>query len=91
MIFEWDHKKALKNLHKHGVSFEEATTVFADPLSITVPDPIHSYNEKRLVIMGESAKSRLLVVVHVEISDKIIRIISARLATNHERRKYEEG
>ncbi len=90
VIVEWDPNKARQNLKKHDVSFEEATTVFTDPLSSTIDDPLHSDREERLIIVGESVKKRLLVVVHVDEGDRI-RIISARVATTHERRDYEEG
>jgi len=90
LTFEWDEKKARKNLKKHGVSFEEAATVFGDPLSLTIDDPLHSKHEKRFVTMGESIRRRILVVVHTERGDNI-RIISARVATRRERRIYEEG
>jgi uncharacterized DUF497 family protein len=87
-LFEWNPEKAESNLKKHEVSFEEAATVFADPLSLTVPDPLHSQDENRFAITGYSNKLRQLVVVHTDRNDKI-RIISARLATPNERRKYE--
>src|SRR5262245_43322897 len=87
--FEWDDKKAKQNLKKHKVSFEEASTVFGDPLSRTIPDPLHSEEEDRYVILGESHRRRLLVVVFTERRDKI-RIISAREATRRERKDYEE-
>ena len=90
LTFEWDEEKAKRNVRKHKVSFEEASTVFADPLSLTIPDPLHSEEEDRFVTMGMSIKGRLLVVVHTERGD-IIRIISARLATPRERRDYERG
>ena len=90
LIFEWDEKKAKQNLKKHSVSFEEATTVFGDPLSLTISDPLHSEEEERFVTAGESSKRRLLVVVHTEEGDNI-RIISARLATRRERKSYAEG
>ena len=88
-LFEWDAEKAEVNLRKHGVSFEEAATVFYDPLSLTVSDPLHSDEENRFIINGFSDKQRQLVVVHTDRSDKI-RIISSRLATPEERRKYEQ-
>lgn len=88
--FEWDPDKAESNLLKHAVSFAEAATVFFDPLSITVPDPVHSADENRLVITGLSYGQRHLVVVHVDRGDRI-RIINARLATPGERKKYESG
>ena len=90
MRFIWDAKKASKNYRKHGVSFHEAATVFRDSLSVTGADPDHSIGEHRFVTFGISEKGRLLVVSHME-KDGSIRIISARLATKHERRIYEEG
>lgn len=88
--FEWDTAKARQNLQKHRVDFTEASTVFADTLSITIPDPDHSEDEERWVTMGVSNRQRLLVVVHTE-EDETIRILSARTADRLERRKYEEG
>ncbi len=88
-LFEWDKEKAAANLKKHGVSFEEAETVFSDPLSLTVPDPLHSDDESRLIITGYSYQQRQKVVVHTDRNDKI-RVVSARLATPRERRKYEQ-
>lgn len=88
-LFEWNPEKAEANIKKHNVSFEEATSIFTDPLSLTVPDPLHSVEENRFVITGFSDKQRHLVVVHTDRGDKI-RIISARLATPSERRKYEQ-
>ena len=88
MQFTWDPAKAEKNLLTHGVSFQEATTVFGDPLAGTIPDPDHSVGEERLVTMGQSSTGQLLVVCHVEQGDTI-RIISARRATSHERENYE--
>ncbi|RMF86008.1 MAG: BrnT family toxin [Nitrospinota bacterium] len=90
LTFAWDEKKAAENWRKHRVSFEEAATVFGDPLSLTIPDPLHSVGEERFVIIGRSYRHRTLVVVHIERGDTI-RIISARLATRRERRTYEEG
>lgn len=87
--FEWDEAKAKINSAKHGVSFEEATTVFGDPLSVTIVDPAHSQLEQRFIILGHSHEQRLLVVVHTERGDSI-RIISARRASRRERRSYEE-
>jgi uncharacterized DUF497 family protein len=89
--FSWDPRKAASNLKDHEVSFEEAVTAFGDPLSITIPDPKHSESEERFVLVGLSANSRLLVVIHAERGDDEIRIISARLATRRERTQYEEG
>ena len=88
--FEWDARKAQRNLRKHSIDFNEASTVFADTLSITIPDPDHSEDEERWLTMGLSSRQRLLVVVHTE-EGETIRIISARLANRLERRKYEEG
>ncbi len=88
--FEWDTNKAEANLSKHGISFEEAMSVFGDSLSLTVPDPLHSVGEERLLLLGYSDRNRLVVVVHTEIRERL-RIISARLATKRERENYEEG
>jgi len=88
--FEWDPTKAADNLAKHGVSFQEATTVFDDVLSVTVPDPDHSVEENRLIIVGLSHRGRLLIVSHAERGDRI-RIISARELKRTERTAYEEG
>ena len=74
--FSWDPRKAASNLRRHGVSFEEAVTAFGDPLSLTIPDPLHSESEDRFVLLGLSANSRLLVVVHAERGDDDIRIIA---------------
>lgn len=90
MEFEWDDWKAEENLKIHGISFPEASTVFSDFWSLTIPDPLHSATEERLIILGYSEKQRLLVVVHTERGD-IIRIISARKATTHERKYYEQS
>jgi uncharacterized DUF497 family protein len=90
LIFEWDAKKAGQNLGKHGVLFDEASTVFADPLAQTIPDPLHSEDETRFVTTGMSYRRRQLVVVYTERAERI-RIISARTATPRERNKYEEG
>jgi uncharacterized DUF497 family protein len=89
LIFSWDRKKAQANLRKHGVPFAEAATVFGDPLSLTVPDPLSSDEEPRFVILGLSAGRRLLVVVHAARGESL-RIISARPATRRERRDHEE-
>lgn len=90
MDFEWDPEKAERNLAKHGVSFEDASTAFLDPLSSTIADPDHSEDEARFLLVGHAESGRLLVVTHVE-RDETLRIISARVATSHERRTYEEG
>jgi uncharacterized DUF497 family protein len=88
MQFQWDREKAKKNLKKHKVSFDEAVTVFYDPLSATFDDPDHSVDEQRLITVGYSSQRRLLVVSHTE-RGKAIRIISARTATSNERRRHE--
>ena len=90
MKFEWDEVKAASNLRKHGVSFEEASTAFADDLSLTGDDPDHSHGEHRFVTFGVSSAGRLLVVSHMERTANI-RIISARPATQAERKYYEEA
>ncbi|HEY0151086.1 MAG TPA: BrnT family toxin [Longimicrobium sp.] len=87
--FEWDLEKAEANARKHGVSFVEALTAFGDSLSLTVMDPDHSEREERLLLLGRSVSDRLLVVSHEE-RGGVVRVISARLATRRERRKYEE-
>lgn len=88
MHFEWDPAKAAQNLSKHGVSFDEASTVFGDPLAGTILDPRHSDDEPRFVTIGLSRSRRLIIVAHTEREDRI-RIISARRATRRERRTYE--
>ena len=88
--FEWDKGKAESNLRAHRVSFHEATTVFADPLSITISDPDHSIAEMRFVDIGLSHRGRLVVIYYTERADRI-RLISARLATRNERKQYEEA
>ena len=90
MEFEWDTTKADTNQQKHGVTFEEAASVFGDPLAITFEDPGHSINENRFITFGLSQNKRLLVVAHTERNDQI-RIISARLMEGKENRIYEEG
>jgi hypothetical protein len=86
--FEWDDAKAKSNLRKHGVSFEDAVTVFDDPIAITLDDPDHSEDERRFLIMGGSKDGYLLVVCHCDRPDRI-RLISARKANRRERRYYE--
>lgn len=88
MQFEWNQEKAARNLAKHGVSFDEASTVFRDPLAGTIPDPRQSVEEQRFVTIGHSADGSLIVVVHVE-RDRRTRIINARRAGRRERKKYE--
>lgn len=90
MRFEWDPKKAATNLKKHGVSFQEAATVFGDPLAITFQDPDHSKDEERQLTFGLSLQNRLIVVSHTERQD-VTRIISARSMERKERVIYEQG
>ena len=86
LMFEWDPKKASRNIKIPDVSFDEASTVFCDPLSRTIDDPLHSEAEERFVLIGQSGRGRLLVVIHTERGDRI-RIISARKATRQEQRQ----
>jgi uncharacterized protein len=90
MTFEWDEGKADSNLIKHGVSFDEAQTVFNDSLYVDFYDPDHSENEDRYLIIGESSRGRLLIVSYTERYNKN-RLISARETTKSERKMYEEG
>lgn len=90
MEFEWDQAKATANLQKHSVSFEEAKTVFNNPLAIIFEDEAHSISEQREIIIGHSQQNRLLVIAFTERS-RSIRIISARLATRQEREDYEQN
>lgn len=90
MNFDWDANKARKNLRDHRVSFSDAASVFRDPLSVTIPDPDHSLDENRCIIVGRSESGRLLMVAHADRHDSV-RIISARTLTQSERRQYEEG
>jgi uncharacterized DUF497 family protein len=89
LTFEWDSRKARSNLYKHGVSFEEASTIFGDALSLTIPDPEHSAVEQRRITMGRAFNGKMLVVVHTDRDDNI-RIISARRANRRERKSYEK-
>ena len=88
--FEWDPQKAARNLGKHEVPFEEAATVFGDPLGRITSDPRHSVDEERFVLLGLSERQRLLAVMFAE-SGEAIRVISARRATPREPRDYEQG
>ena len=88
MQFEWDPKKAVDNAAKHGVSFGEASTVFGDPLALTIDDPEHSVGEYRFITIGLSAQQRLVVVVSTDRENRV-RIISAREATREEKNQYE--
>ena len=87
--FEWDEVKASLNARKHGVSFDDAASVFLDSLAYTFADPDHSVGESRMVTFGLSQAGRLLAIVHAE-RGRVIRIISARAATRHERKIYEK-
>jgi len=87
--FEWDLSKARRNRQKHHVSFEEAATVFGDPLSLTYADPDHSAIEQRFITIGLSNRNRVLIIAHTDVGDRI-RIINARKTTQPERRHYEE-
>ncbi len=89
MEFEWDPNKDAKNIKKHGVSFTEAATVFGDPLSTTFPDPDHSIQENRFIIVGLSNTGKLIVIAHTYRNNRV-RIISARGTTRRERKFYEE-
>lgn len=89
--FEWDKKKAESNLQKHNVTFDEASTVFDDPLAHIFDDEKHSQEEKREIVIGESVLKRLLVVCFTERAKDLIRIISARLANKKEHKKYEDN
>ena len=90
LSFEWDPRKATANEKKHGVGFKEATTVFGDPLAWFRPDAAHSVTEDRRLLLGRSSVNRLLAVLFTDRGDELVRMISARLATPRERRKYEE-
>jgi len=89
--FEWDEDKARSNLVKHGISFDEATTVFDDSLGRIFDDELHSTDEKREIIIGHSINNRLVVVCFTERPNERIRIISARLRTAKEQKAYEEN
>jgi len=86
--FEWDPRKAASNISKHGVSFDEASGVFGDPLALTIDDPDHSVNEHRFITTGVTSSGRLLVVAHTWSEDRI-RIITARMVNPKEREAYE--
>ncbi len=88
--FEWDRHKTKANFKKHRISFDEATTIFADPLLVTFPDPLHSHAEERYLSIGVSRTGRVLIVAHVDRHNKI-RLVSCRKATASERRRYEEN
>ena len=90
MNFAWDPAKARRNRGKHRVSFEEAASVFGDPLAVTHPDPDHSLSEQRFITIGISSARRVLLVAHADRGESV-RIISARRATPREREHYEEN
>ena len=90
MTYEWDAKKAKGNRRKHGISFEDAATVFLDPLALTFPDPDHSGGEEREITIGRSRRQQVVFVSHCPRGDRV-RIISARKTTRGERKQYEEG
>jgi uncharacterized DUF497 family protein len=90
LLFEWDKEKAKKNIEIHGISFDEATTAFKDTLSLVIYNPLHSDDEDRYVLVGNSFANRLLVVIHTDRGERI-RIISARTATKKEVKQYEEN
>lgn len=88
MRFEWNREKAVLNFKKHGISFDEAVSIFFDPLAATFDDPDHSLDERRLITIGYSSQDRLLVVCHTERSGSV-RLISARRATKREKKRHE--
>ena len=91
MTFEWDERKAIANLRKHGIEFAEAMSVFADPLGRIFADEDHSGEERREIIVGHSSEGRLLIISFVERESDRVRIISARRATRLEKQDYEEN
>ncbi len=92
MRFEWDENKNAANIRKHGVSFEEAKTVFYDECAVMIPDPDHSESEERFILMGFSTRARILIVCHCwRQQESVIRIISARKATTQEKKQYDGG
>jgi len=88
--FEWDRRKSVLNIKKHGVSFEDAATAFGDPLSVTIHDPKHSDDEDRFLLLGETKDKKFVVVAHTDRKDTI-RLINARPATRQEREDYEKS
>jgi uncharacterized DUF497 family protein len=90
VIYEWDKQKARSNLRKHGISFDEATTVFSDQFAMTFDDPDHSEEERRFITIGTSAHQRILFVAHTDRGEDRIRIVSARRATSTESHDYQE-
>jgi uncharacterized protein len=90
VIYEWNTEKAAENQRKHGVSFDEASSVFLDPLALTFDDPDHSQEERRFITIGMTSNKRLVFVAHVDEDDDRIRIISARETTRRETYDYQE-
>ena len=90
VYFEWDRRKATINVRKHGISFDEASTVFDDPVACLFDDEDHSAEESREILIGHSVNNRLLLVCFTERTKDVVRIFSARLATRQERKEYEE-
>jgi len=90
LFFEWDQEKNVSNQKKHGISFEEARTVFSDDFARLIDDPEHSEEEERFILLGESIESNLLIVCHCIRDEESVRIISARKADKKERRTYEK-
>lgn len=91
MKFQWDPKKATANIRKHGISFDEAVTVFKDPLALIFDDTTHSEYETREIVIGHSILNRLILVCFTESDEQSVRIFSARRATKHEQKDYEEN
>ncbi len=91
MKFQWDSQKAIANMRKHGIRFDEAVTVFQDPLALVFDDKAHSEYEHREIIIGHSVLNRLILVCFTERDEQFIRIFSARQATKHEQKDYEEN
>ncbi|MBM4090601.1 MAG: BrnT family toxin [Planctomycetes bacterium] len=89
--FEWDEDKAASNVAKHGVTFDEATTVFGDPLAAIFDDEEHSRDELREIIIGRSILQRLVLVSFTERGEEVVRIVRARIASKRERKDHEEG
>ena len=90
LTFEWDPRKDAANQKKHGVAFNEASTVFGDPLAWFQPDETHSTGEARFLLLGRSSRDRLLAVLFTDRGEELVRVISARPANTRERRQYEE-
>lgn len=91
MEYDWDQEKAQTNLKKHGISFQEAASVFGDPLALTFNDPDHSIGERRLLTFGVTKMGKLVIVSHTERYNSVLRIISARPMNKYERKTYENG